>query len=44
VAASPTGFTAAAKGNIDGDIACDEWTINDQRLIVNSKDDVTATS
>ena len=44
VAASPMGFTAAAKGNIDGDIACDEWTINDQRLIVNSKNDVTATS
>jgi type IV pilus assembly protein PilA len=44
VASSPMGFTAAAKGNIDGDIACDEWTINDQRLIVNSKNDVTATS
>jgi len=42
VAASPTGFTAAAKGNVDGDIACDEWTMNDQRALVNSKNDVSA--
>jgi len=40
VAASTSGFTAGAKGNIDGDVACDEWTMNDQRLLTNSKNDV----
>jgi type IV pilus assembly protein PilA len=43
VAASPNGFTAGAKGNIDGDIACVEWTMNDQRALVNSKNDVSET-
>ena len=41
VAASGTGFTAGAKGSIDGDIACDEWTMNDQRALVNTKNDVS---
>ncbi len=34
------GFTAGAIGNIDGDPTCDEWTINDQRLLVNNNNDV----
>jgi type IV pilus assembly protein PilA len=44
VAASPTGFTAGAIGQIDGDIACDEWHMNDQRALTNDKNDVTATT
>ena len=44
IAASPAGFTAGAKGNIDGDVACDEWTMNDQRSLVNVKNDVSATT
>ena len=44
VAASQTGFTAGAKGNIDGDLACDEWHMNDGRILTNDKSDVTATS
>ena len=44
VAASGTGFTAAAKGSIDGDIACDEWTMNDVRALVNTKNDVSETT
>ena len=44
IAASPTGFTAGAKGNVDGDVACDEWTMNDQRSLLNTKNDVSATS
>ena len=42
VAASPTGFTAGAIGNVDGDVACDEWFMNDQRSLVNTKNDVSA--
>src|SRR5712692_7198263 len=34
------GFTAGAIGNIDGDPTCDEWTINDQRFLVNNNNDV----
>ena len=44
VAASATGFTAGAKGSIDGDIACDEWTMNDSRALVNTKNDVSQTT
>ena len=44
VAASPTGFTAGAIGNVDGDVACDEWTMNDTRNLLNTKNDVSATS
>jgi hypothetical protein len=40
VAASATGFTAAAKGNIDDDATCDEWSINDARQPVNTLNDV----
>ena len=43
VAASATGFTTGAKGSIDGDVACDEWTMNDQRALVNTKNDVSET-
>ena len=44
VAASATGFTAGAKGSIDGDIACDEWIMNDMRGLLNTKNDVSATT
>lgn len=40
-ASSLTGFTTAAKGNVDGDVACDEWTMNDQRTLTNTKNDVS---
>ena len=39
-AASATGFTAGARGNIDGDPACDEWSINDIRSLTNDINDV----
>ena len=41
VAASPSGFTAGATGNIDGDAACDHWFINDQRNLQNPNNDVS---
>ena len=41
VAASPSGFTAGANGNIDGDAACDQWYINDVRNLNNPKNDVS---
>jgi type IV pilus assembly protein PilA len=44
VAASPLGFTAGAIGNVDGDVACDEWHMNDQRSLTNDKNDVSATT
>jgi prepilin-type N-terminal cleavage/methylation domain-containing protein len=40
-AASVSGFTAAAKGQIDSDETCDEWGINDSRLLTNTSDDLT---
>ena len=40
--ASATGFTASAKGNVDGDTSCDEWTINDVRALVNNANDVAS--
>jgi hypothetical protein len=40
VVASATGFTAAAKGNIDGDDTCDEWSINDSREREHTLDDL----
>lgn len=40
VAASPSGFTAGASGNIDGDPTCDHWFINDQRALNNTQNDV----
>jgi len=42
VAASQTGFTAGAIGQIDGDPACDEWHMNYQRSLTNDKNDVSA--
>ena len=40
VAASAKGFTAAAKGNMDADDTCDEWSINDARVLINTLNDV----
>ena len=40
--ATATNFTAAATGNIDGDATCDEWTMDDARHIVNTKNDVAS--
>ena len=37
-----TGFTAGAIGNIDGDTTCDQWTMNDQRALVNVVNDVSS--
>jgi len=39
--AGGTGFTAGARGNIDADATCDEWTINDLRSLVNQLNDVS---
>ena len=39
VAATSTGFTAGASGNIDGDSTCDAWFINDLRTISNPIND-----
>ena len=41
VLASVTGFTAGAKGNIDGDTTCDEWHMNDFRALTNDLNDVS---
>ncbi|MEK6683563.1 MAG: prepilin-type N-terminal cleavage/methylation domain-containing protein [Nitrospirota bacterium] len=41
-AATALGFTAAAVGNIDGDVTCDDWTINDARTLANPSNDVTS--
>jgi type IV pilus assembly protein PilA len=41
VSAAPTGFTAGANGNIDGDAACDHWFINDVRSLQNPNNDVS---
>ncbi|TAL10350.1 MAG: prepilin-type N-terminal cleavage/methylation domain-containing protein [Nitrospirae bacterium] len=40
-AMSTSGFTAAAIGNIDVDVTCDEWEINDLRILTNGRNDVT---
>ncbi len=40
VAATVGGFTAGAKGNIDSDPTCDDWTINDKRALTNTSNDV----
>ncbi len=39
--ATPTGFTAVAIGNIDGDATCDVWTIDDQKVLTNVTNDVS---
>lgn len=41
VAATSSGFTTGANGNIDGDTACDHWFINDQRNLQNPNNDVS---
>jgi type IV pilus assembly protein PilA len=41
VAASGTGFTAGARGNIDADLTCDDWLINDLRNLTNTVSDVS---
>ena len=33
-------FTAGARGNIDADSTCDDWIINDLRVLSNTSDDV----
>jgi len=37
-----TGFTAGARGNVDGDPTCDEWTIDDNRKLFNLINDVAS--
>ncbi len=39
-ASSQQGFSAGAIGNIDNDDACDEWDMNDAKLLTNSQNDV----
>ena len=39
--ASITGFTATAKGNLDNDPTCDEWSITHLRVMTNLSNDVT---
>ena len=41
-AATATGFTSGARGNIDSDPTCDEWTINDIRNLTNNVNDVSS--
>ena len=41
VGATSLGFTAGASGNVDGDVVCDHWFINDQRTLINSNNDVS---
>jgi len=36
------GFTAGAQGNVDSDATCDDWFINDQRQLSNTRNDVGA--
>ncbi len=33
-------FTAGARGNIDADTTCDDWVINDLRVLSNTSNDV----
>ena len=40
--ATATGFTAWASGDIDQDITCDVWSINDSRTLTNTTNDVTS--
>ncbi len=39
-ALSSASFTAGARGNIDSDPTCDEWTIDDLRNLTNTVNDV----
>ena len=40
VAATASSFTAGARGNIDTDSTCDDWIINDLRVLSNTMNDV----
>jgi len=42
VLASGSGFTAGARGNIDTDSTCDDWLINDNKILTNTSNDVTS--
>jgi type IV pilus assembly protein PilA len=42
VVATATGFTAGARGNIDQDVTCDDWFINDRRILTNTQNDTTS--
>ena len=37
---SATGFTAMAKGNLDDDATCDEWSINEKKELLHTLDDM----
>src|SRR5438874_6057701 len=41
-AASAVGFTSGARGNVDSDATCDEWSINDIRNLTNNNNDVSS--
>jgi type IV pilus assembly protein PilA len=41
-AASVSGFTAVANGQIDSDSTCDVWTMNDMKTLSNITNDVTS--
>ena len=36
---TPAGFTAGAQGNVDTDALLDQWTMNDARVLVNTRRD-----
>jgi type IV pilus assembly protein PilA len=40
VVATATSFTAGARGNIDNDATCDDWLINENKILTNTNDDV----
>jgi type IV pilus assembly protein PilA len=35
-------FTAGARGNIDADPTCDDWLVNDNKILVNTSNDVAS--
>jgi type IV pilus assembly protein PilA len=41
VATAGASFTAGAKGNIDNDATCDEWLINEKKVMTNLINDAT---
>jgi type IV pilus assembly protein PilA len=41
VGASATSFTAGARGNIDSDVTCDDWTIDNVRSLTNPSPDLS---
>jgi hypothetical protein len=41
VATSATGFTVVARGNVDRDATCDEWSINDAGVLTRTINDVS---